>query len=426
MGAAVVADRYTFTGKDGVERTFVGNRPPTPEEMAGIEQAESGGKPSGLDRLLALLPSAGGVVGGMTGGIGGAAGEGYGQLLKHARELPGAAADVASNLISQPGATLRGAVSGALEGAKDSGIQGGLQALYELGGKAVTAGLSTAGRAVYRGYLKPSLSGPLLDKASEIVETGIREALPVTDAGAAKAAQLTTELKGEVERILANTKGEVNLSDVADQVRAFAKRKYFMPGKPTADYEAAMKVADELGNHPSTPVNPFDPSQPVTANLSRSNAIKTGLDESVGESNFGVDRGATKTAQKVARRGVRQAIEAQAPEVGPLNARESKLIDLSNALDKATGREGNRNQLFGMPAIAAGATGAAELAAGAGRYGAGAMALATRIGLSPAVASRAAILAARMGDQMPGTAVADIARMAVEAAKATFTSQSEQ
>jgi hypothetical protein len=43
-------------------------------------------------------------------------------------------------------------------------------------------------------------------------------------------------------------------------------------------------------------------------------------------------------------------------------------------------------------------------------------ALAMRIGLNPAVATRAAILAAKMGEKVPGAAVADVARVAVRVA----------
>jgi hypothetical protein len=407
---------------------------------------------SNLDRLASMLPTAGGMIGGATGGvpgaaIGGAAGEGYRKAVTSLGQIPGAVRDVASKLLPipgvpyEPGATARGAVEGMASGAKDAGIESALQAVYELGGKAVSAGLSAGGRAVYRGYLKPSLSARLLPKAAEIVETGIREGLPVTDAGSAKATQLIGELQAEVQQILKDTPGEVNLSDVANKVRAFAKRRYYIPGKPSADFDAAMKVADELDSHGSLPRVPGAPvteqttssildaqGQPMTStrqvpgeptvnpnvSLSKANDVKAGLDQSVGEANFGIDRGATKTAQKVARRGVRQAIEAQAPNVAPLNARESKLIDLANALQRATGREGNRNALYGVPTMAAAASGAAELSAGAGRYGAGAMALAVRMGLTPAVATKAAILAAKMGDQLPGTAVADVARIAVQ------------
>jgi hypothetical protein len=420
---------YTITAPNGNQLEVTGDHVPTEAELrqiyaaAGIDRgtATTSKASSGLDRLLGLLPAAGGMVGGAAGGIpgaalGGAAGAGYRQLGAHLTELPGAAMDVTRNLVRQPGATLRGAVEGAGQGAKDAGIEAALQSLYELGGRAVTAGLSTAGRAVYRGYLKPSLSKPLLAKASEIVETGIREAIPVTDAGAAKADRLIGELNGEVDRILQNAKGDVNLSDVANQVRAFARRKYYKPGQPMADYEAAMKVADELDQHPSI-VNPMAPTSPAMATPTAANDIKRGLDETVGASNFGMERGATKTAQKVARRGVRQQIEAVAPEVAPLNARQSRLLDLAQTLNRAVGREGNRNQLFGMPALAAGASAATEFAHGTSAYGSLAMGLAARVGLSPAAATRAAILAAKMGDQVPGTAVADVARAAVEAVR---------
>lgn len=425
MGQEVV-----IRADDGTEHVF----PPgfDPKRAAGIVRQQSTAPPSAatppdtsnLERLAAWLPTVGGMVGGAVGGIpgaaaGGAAGHGYEQLVTKAREIPGAVKDVASNLVAQPGATLKGAASGTWQGIKDTGLEGGLQALYELGGKMVSGALSTGGRAVYRGYLKPGLSERLLPKAKEIVETGIREGITVTEGGAAKAEQLTTALKNEVDRILANTKGEVNLSEVADGVRAFAKREYYRPGKPLEDYKAAMKVADELDLHPSL-ANPFAPQTPATAHLPTANSIKRGVGQSIGETNFGIDRGATKSAQKETYHGLRAAIEDRVvksggKDIGPLNTRESKLIDLTDALNKATGREGNRNQLFGVPTITAAAGGAAELAAGTGRYGAGAMALAIRIGLTPTVATRAAIIAAKLGDQLPGTAVADVARMAVQA-----------
>jgi hypothetical protein len=372
---------------------------------------------SPLERLAAWMPTVGGAVGGMAGGIpgaamGGAAGRGYGELVK--ADLPGAVADVARNAVTQPRATAQGAFEGTMEALRPTATEGALQALTELAGRGATSLLSQGGRAVYRGFLKPSLSDRLLPKAKEIVETGIRESIPVTEAGAARVEKLTGELSAEVDRVLTAAKGDVNLSDVADQVRAFAKRKYFMPGKPTADYEAAMKVADELDQHPSL-ANPMAPNSPAMATPTAANRIKRGLDETIGESNFGVERGATKTAQKVARSTVRKSLETIAPEVGPLNAREGRLLDLGDALNRAVGREANRNQLFGVPSMMSGAAGATELLAG-NRFAAAAMTMATRMGLTPAVATRGAIYAAKLGDALPGTAVADVARMAMQLA----------
>src|SRR5262245_60771325 len=95
------------------------------------------------EAIAGSLPSAGGLVGSLVGqrfgkpgavagaALGGAAGQGYGELLRHAGEFPGAALDVARNLVTEPGATIQGAVQGAKEGlanaAAAGAIQGGLE-----------------------------------------------------------------------------------------------------------------------------------------------------------------------------------------------------------------------------------------------------------------------------------------------------------
>ncbi len=109
-------------------------------------------------------PSTGGTLGGMVGGmaggkigaaIGGAAGQGYQQLIEHATELPGAVADVARNLVSQPAATLKGFVYGAGEGAARAGIQGAEQ-----------AGLTGAGQLIAKGS---SAVAPAVGRAAEVI-----------------------------------------------------------------------------------------------------------------------------------------------------------------------------------------------------------------------------------------------------------------
>jgi hypothetical protein len=243
------------------------------------------------------------------------------------------------------------------------------------------------------------------------VETGIREAIPVTEGGVAKVSGIITDLRAEADRILANTTGEVDLHTVADKLRAWGQRLYNRPGRAPSDLEAVMKVADRIDNHPSMiqrpPLAPVDRVSATAANQAKRD-MQAGASTS-----FGVKSGAEKTAEKVGASYLRQGVEDVAPAVGPINARESQLIDLAKTLNKATGREANRNQLFGVPTVMADA--------GAGRYGAGAMALAVRMGLTPNVATQAAILAAKMGDTLPGTAVADVARIAVQAV-----SQSQQ
>lgn len=375
------------------------------------------GKParSWADVAVDSLPMLGGALGGIVGGVGGTAfGMGVGGVpgAVGGATLGGGAGEAGKQLINRwrgvetPGTPL--------QAAEDIGTQGAVQGALEGTGQAVTAGLVKGGTAVYRGILKPSLSKVNVSKAADIVRTAIDEALPMTEAGASQAQQRIVELRQEVEGILTNTKGEVNLSDIAAKVRAFARRKYYLPGKPTADYEAAMKVADELDQHPSVQ-NPFAPQSPARTNLSGANKVKRGIDEAVGEANFGVDRGATKTTQKVARREVRRAIEAKAPSVGPLNARESKLIDVAKALERGVARDSNRSQIEGVRNLIATGVGTEEYARTKNPVGATATALAIRAGMSPAVASRVAILAVKLGEKVPGQVPAALARAAYRA-----------
>lgn len=382
--------------------------------------AQIKGPMSPIDRLLSYLPTLGGATGGIIGGAGGTAfGMGFGGV-------PGAVGGAAfggatGEAMRQTGRRILGGnrevPASATAATKDIGSEAALQAIYELGGQGVSRGLSKGAESVYRGYLKPSLAKQSVGKADQVVQTALDEALPVTKAGTNQANRVIGELRQQVDQILASTSGTVDLHQVAERVRAFAKAKYFRPGRPTADFDAAMRVADELDQHPSIQ-NPFAPNSPAPVNLSQANTVKRGLDESVGDANFGVDRGATKTTQKVARRYVRQDIEALAPEVGALNQREGRLIDTAKALARAVGREGNKSPLIGVNTLASAAIGGERYRETGDPYASAALALGTRLALTPEVMSRVAIVASRLG-KMPGAVPANIARIAVQAVQET-------
>lgn len=426
---------YDVTAPNGKTLSITGDHMPTEAELQEIFASVGGAsapepKPkSALERVADWMPTVGGAVGGAAGGIpgaalGGSAGRGYGEVVKNAKELPGAVADVARNAVAQPRATAQGAFEGTMESLRPTATEGALQAMTELAGRGATSLLSQGGRAVYRGYLKPSLSGRLLPKAKEIVETGIREAIPVTEGGAARLDKLRADLGGEVDRILSNATGDVDLHDVADQVRQFAQKEYYRPGQATADYEAAIKVADSIDKHPSIGLPPG--AQPTSVRVSpmAANDLKRGMQARVAES-YGVEAGAKVEAQKTGARGLRTGIEAVAPTVGPVNQRLGRLTELSDAIDRAVGREGNRNQFMGVPSILAGGAGATE-ALRTNPIAGAALAAATRAGLTPAAATRAAIYAAKLGDATPGTAAADVIRTAIQLVRSETNQQAGQ
>lgn len=390
----------------------------TPAEMGRLSQLQAGPTPSRArsytDMAVDALPAVGGAVGGIVGGIGGTvAGMGVGGVpgAIGGATLGGGAGEAAKQLVNRA----RGVEVPAtpLDAAKDIAISGGVQGAMEGVGAAVGPAMAAGGKALYRGFLKPSLSARLGPKAGQIVETAIRESLPVTKAGAAQSETLIKELNAEVDGVLANAKGDVDLGSVADRLRQWAQSQYNRPGRAASDLEAAMEVANRIDNHPSMAAQiPLAPQTKVSA--SAANQVKRDLQQGASAA-YGVKSGAEKTAEKQGARMLRQDIEAVAPEVAALNGRESQLIDTARALNQAVNREGNRNALFGVPTVLAGAAGGGEYARTGDPFQATAMALAIRTGMHPAVATRAAILAAKIGAKMPGQAPAAVARAAVQA-----------
>lgn len=404
-------------GPDGITHSF-------PDDATDAEISEAlstppstaRGKPARTwtDTAVDALPMVGGMAGGIVGGIGGTVlGMGVGGVpgAVGGATLGGGAGEAARQLVNR----YRGAEapSTPLEAATGIATQAGIQGAAEGVGQAIPVALGAGAKAVYRGYLKPSLAKQSVGKAAQVVDTALKEALPLTEAGSAHAQQVITDLRGQVDGLLQQSNGTIDLKQIADKVRAFAKTKYFKAGKPTEDFDAAMRVADSIDQHPSVQ-NPFNPSSPAPVNLSKANEIKRGLDESIGEANFGIDRGATKTAQKVGRREIRQGIEAQVPQAGPLNAREGRLIDAAKAITKAVARDANQNQLYGVKTIAAAAYGGEDFHRNGDPYTAAVKALSLRMALTPAVVSRAAIVASRLG-RMSGSVPATVAKAAVQA-----------
>lgn len=373
------------------------------------------GKParSWTDLAVDALPAVGGAAGGILGALSGIPTLGLTSApaaIAGATAL-GAGGEAAKQLINR----YRGkeAPTTPLDAAKDIGVQGAVQGALEGTGQAVTAGLVKGGSAVYRGILKPSLSKIGAPKAAQIVDTAIQESLPVTAHGATQAQTLITGLRNEADSILAQSPGEVDLHTVADRLRAWADKMYNRAGRSPDDFTAAMKVADRIDNHPSmVPTPPRAPADVVP--VAAANQVKRDL-QSGASSAFGVKSGAEKTAEKQGSRYLRQGVEAVAPEVGPINARESKLIDVARSLAQATGREANKSQIYGVPTVLAAAGGGEEYHRTGDPIKATAMAFALRAGMHPAVASRVAILAVRLGQKMPGQLPANVARAAYQA-----------
>lgn len=410
MPRRVTAEGKSYTFPDDATDQEISEALSTPPSTAR-------GKPdrSWTDVAVDALPAIGGTVGGIVGGIGGTAfGMGIGGVpgAVGGATLGGGAGEAARQMVNRVRGKEAPATPG--EAAGDIALQGGINGAMEGVGQAVGPALVKGGQAVYRGYLKPSLSIRNLPKADQIVKTAIEESLPVTKAGAAQANVVIGELRAEADRILSQTTGDVDIHAVADKLRQWAQRTYSRPGRAPADLEAAMGVADRIDSHPSMAVKP--PMAPIDkVSAPAANQIKRDM-QSGASAAYGVKSGAEKSAEKQGARMLREGVESVAPDVAPVNARESKLIDVARELARATGREGNLHKLYGARAMVAGAVGGGETYHRTGDpFKATAMAAALAAGLHPAVATRVAILAAKVGARTPAAAPAAVARAAIQA-----------
>lgn len=434
-------------------RTVVltGDRPPTEDDLieifAAIQKPDFSGVQGGsssrgvseaeqlLDKMVAQrdaiknlgtglvdhLPAVGGTVGGIVGGIGGTAfGMGVGGVpgAVGGATLGGAAGAAAKQLMGRARGT--GAPASMKDATKDIGVEGAIQGATELGGGLVGKHVVIpAAKAVMRGYLKPSLAGAKIDKAREIVQTALDEALPVTKAGHELAGRVINEINQEVDGLLANVKGKVDLHQVAQKVRAFAKSKYYKPGVDNSDFDAAMQVADTLDNHPSLGLPPGVKPTAVKVSAVRANETKQAVRPN--SRAYGQQGAAPEAAtRKVAGSEMRQAVEDVATRegvenIGALNAREGRLIDAQDAVKHAAGREENRNAIFGVPSLLAGGIGAGVGAQNNDPVQGLVYALGARALLSPAVMTRAAIIAAKLAKN--GYSAAAAARLAIQAAR---------
>lgn len=268
--------------------------------------------------------------------------------------------------------------------------------------------------AAYRGYLKPSLAQHSIDDAATIVQTALDEGLPITDWGKRKADKIIGQLNAEVNAVLNKAKGTVDLHQIAERIRRWGNARYNRPGAPPGDLEAILKVADDLDAHPSLGLPAGANATRVAVSPRYANETKQAMDRAIGETGFGVERGAATEARKQGRRAIRQDIEQLAPEVGPVNAREGRLIDARDAVQRASEREANRNLFFGVPSMLSGA--GAVTAAGSGAVDPITAILGGFVArgvMDPAVMSRVAILAHRFSS-VPGTVPADAVRLAIE------------
>jgi hypothetical protein len=355
--------KYLVELEDGRKFHVEADGPPSPEDvLAQLGDTPSQPEPEGpslVDRAAGALPMVGGAIGSMAGGvpgaaIGGAAGQGFGQLLSKAGEIPGAVADVARNLVEQPGATLQGFGEGAMTGAKDAGITGAIQGGVEGLGRGVGRLMTSGARRLYQSALKPSVA--IRREFPDVVATGLREGVNVSRRGGEKAGQLLTQSTQQADDVIRQASGS------ASPVRPRELGPALHPAREEAGKRAAIGLADDTPEIAERLLT-MHRRNPRGIPLDRAQALKKTAQDQADSAYRTMERGASiravdpQTNVGIAR-GLREAIEARVPAVSPINQRTQALKGLDKAISEAEGRIGNTlPQMVGMRGLLSGGAG---------------------------------------------------------------------
>jgi hypothetical protein len=238
---------------------------------------------------------------------------------------------------------------------------------------------------MYQSALKPAAGSFTRPEVKSMVQTGLENAVPVSEGGAAKLSGLISDLNGKVKaQIAAGQQSGSTISRTAVTNRLIPTlEKFSNQVNPESDINSIAQAEKE-----------FTSTQPERIPVQQAQDVKTGTYQQLGKK-YGELSNATGESQKALARGIKEELEAQFPEIQDLNAKQSKLIGLDDALERAVRRTSNRSFLgLGDKLAASGAgaaigavTGSGELAGG----GAVAAMVLHHILTDPMVQSRLAI-----------------------------------
>jgi len=247
-------------------------------------------------------------------------------------------------------------------GAEVAGGAAGVKATKPVSSLAEVAGKvlpESVPKTLYKSALKPSTTLPDW-KVNNILKTGIAEGIPVSASGQEKLTGLIESINNDIaSKIKAGAGKGVTVkkfavaSRLGDTADTFANQV-----TPAKDLATVGKIGNE-----------FLKGQPNEIPADTAQAMKQGTYQQISKS-YGKLSSASIESQKALARGLKEELAAQIPEIGDLNARESQLIGLDQALERAVNRIGNHQMMgIGTPLAASGvkaATGSTGLSAAAG------------------------------------------------------------
>lgn len=223
--------------------------------------------------------------------------------------------------------------------------EGAMRGIPTLAKKSLLLGRSS--EEAYQSALKPSVAvSPA--RVERVVQTGLREGIPVSVEGVAKLSSLIDDLNDKITaQIQSDPTRPIKTMDVAQRVDPL-KAKFAQQVNPSADLQSIDAAKEEfIQSRTEPPASGIGPSNLKDITAAEAQAMKTGTYRQLRSKAYGEMKTATVEAQKALARGLKEELANAFPELADPNARESQLLDLQKLLEKAVQRQAN-HQLIGI------------------------------------------------------------------------------
>ncbi len=210
--------------------------------------------------------------------------------------------------------------------------------------------------------LKPTAKDLLNGNAAKAIDTMLEKDIPATAEGMDKVRARIDELNDQIKEAIATSPARVEtrrmLRPVVEKLKDFKKQV-----NSDADVAAIKKSWSEFKNHPllqhetpkqviprkvdeytgaSTPEKVIPAAGKEDMSVQTAQALKQGTYKQLAKK-YGQLGSADVEAQKAIARGLKEQVAEKVPKVAPLNAEESKLLNVMSVAERRIAMEANKN-----------------------------------------------------------------------------------
>ena len=228
----------------------------------------------------------------------------------------------------------------AVESAVIGGIIPGSVAAGGLAGDAINNGANALSRYLMQSALKPPKGAVLKGTADNAINAMLENGINVTDGGLGKTQSLINDLNSQIKNLIQGSNATIDKGSILPYLNDVKSNAALTPSH-VQDLNSIANIEDGFLTMPSAQGN----SIPVSTAQDIKQAIYKRLKDSYGQI------GSAETeANKAIARGLKDNIVSSVPEVAPLNARESGLIDAQKLLANRLAVSGNKDPM-GLAAL---------------------------------------------------------------------------